>query len=306
MSMADIFLKNVRVKYRHGAIACAALNFSLKPGDRLAVVGDVASGKSTLLKLLAGLVERESGEFSINGKDASCVSVKDRDAMFIQDRLSLFNMRSVEYNLTYPLRIRGEKGAQLKDRAKHAASAIGITVGIETPVYRLSKEDKIKLCYARLFMRSADLYLIDDLYKELSEEGRAELFDRILEWSNEKNKTVVLATENLQDALRFSNRVLLMSYGVQIAEGNVSDISENIPSVWVYKTLFPENELIKARISRYNDSIVLDIGDKQYTLDERLLLDELFVEKNVVAGIADDRILIYDCKSENLIYPIKQ
>lgn len=304
--MAEIFLKNVRVKYRYGALACAAINFSLKPGDRLAVVGSVASGKSTLLKLLTGLVERESGEFSINGIDASSVSVKDRDAMFIQDRLSLFNLRSIEFNLTYPLRIRGEKGSQLKDRAKLAASAVGITAGIETPVYRLSKEDKIKLCYARLFMRAADLYLIDDLYRELSEESREELFGRILEWSKNKDETVVLATENLQDALRFSDRVLLMSYGVQIAEGNISDISENVPSVWVFKTLFPENELITARISRHDGNLILTVGDKKYSLDEKLLLDEIFIDKDVIASVADNKIIIFDSKSENAIYPIKQ
>ncbi len=304
--MADIFLKNVRVKYRYGAVACAALNFSLKSGDKLAVVGSVASGKSTLLKLLAGLVECENGEVSVNGKDASSVSVKDRDALFIQDRLSLFSFRSIEYNLTYPLRIRGEKGARLKDRAKHAAGAVGITADLGTPVYRLGKEDKIKLCYARLFMRSADLYLIDDLYRELSEEARAELFSRILKWSREGNKTVVLATENMQDALLFSDRVLLMSYGVQIAEGNVSDIYENVPSVWAYKMLFPEKELITARISQNDGNLILTACDKQYGLDEKLLLDGIFIDKDVLACVRDNEILIFDNKSENLIYPIKQ
>ena len=304
--MNEIYLKNVRVKYRYGAIACAGLNFNLKKGDQLAVVGSVAAGKSTLLKLLAGVAEHESGVFSINGKDASSVSVKDRDVLFVQDRLSLFNLRSVEYNLTYPLRIRGEKGAQLKEKAILAASAVGITSDIKIPVYRLSKEDKIKLCYARLFMRAADLYLIDDLYRELSEEGREELFRRILEWSNKEDKTVVLATENLDDALRFSDRVLLLSYGVQIAEGRISEISENVPSVWVHKSVFPEKELISAHISNVNEDIVLTVSDKQYTLNKSLLLDEIFIDKDVIASITDDRILIFDSKSENLIYPIKQ
>lgn len=302
--MAEIYLKNVRVKYRYGALACAALNFSLKPGGRLAVVGDVASGKSTLLKLLAGLVERESGEFSINGKDASCVSVKDRDTLFVQDRLSLFNLRSIEYNLTYPLRVRGEKGPALKEKAARAAIAAGIGVGIETPVYKLNKEDKIKLCYARLFMRTADLYLIDDLYRELGEESREELFERILEWANEQDKTVVLATENLQEALLFSSRVLLMSYGVQIAEGNISEISENIPSVWVHKTVFPEKELKSGRISRINESTVLIVGDEKYILDGRLLLDDVFVGKDVIASVSGGKTVIFDCKSESRIYPI--
>lgn len=304
MIMAEIYLKNVRVKYRYGALACAALNFNLKPGDRLAVVGDVASGKSTLLKLLAGLVEREDGEFSINGKDADCISIKDRNVMFIQDRLSLFNFRSIEYNLTYPLRIRGEKGSELKSKAAFASSAVGIGAGIETPVYKLNKDDKIKLCYARLFMRAADLYLIDDLYRELSEEGREELFSHILEWSKKNDKTVVLATENLQEALRFSDRVLLMSYGVQLAEGNISDISENVPSVWVYKTVFPKNELITAHISRINERIVLTADDKQYALDANCLLDDIFIDKDVIASVSDNKILIFDSKSENRIYPI--
>lgn len=303
-SMAVFNLKNVKVKYRYGAIACASLNLTLKSGDKLAAVGDFASGKSTLLKLLAGLADPNDGTFTIDGTEASGVSPKERNAVFVQDRIWLFNLRSAEYNLTYSSKIRGERGAELIERAKAAAERVGFSADLKTPVFRLSKADKIKLCYARLFMRDADIYLVDDLFKELGEEERGRLTEAVFDWAKETDKTVVIATENLNEAKRFTDRVLLMSYGVQVAEGKVSEISENIPSVWAAKMLFPENDIQNGKISEINGKIVLSSGGKDYDLNRELLLDGLFVGKEVSALFCGNTVFIFDIKSENLIYPI--
>lgn len=299
-------LKNVSVKYRYGATACAALNFTLKRGEKLAVIGDLASGKSTLLKLLAGLIEKSDGDFFIDGKIAETVSIKERDAVFVQDRLSLFNFRSVRYNLVYPLIIRGEKTEDINGKAERALQAVGLNVNLEKRVYTLTKTEKIKLCYARLFIRNASIYLIDDLYKELDEQVRSEMFEKICSWANDGDKTVVLATENVEEARKFGNRILILSYGVQKDEGNISDVEENISSVWTMKALFPDIEPFEAEIVRETNNIELISEKINVKLDETLLLDSVFIGKRVLVAECRGKPYIFDKKSENIIYPIKQ
>lgn len=304
--METMELKNVTVKYRYGATACAALNFVLKRGEKLAIVGETASGKSTLLKLISGLVAKNEGEFYIDGKDAETVSVKNRDVLFVQDRLSLFNLRSVRYNLAYPLIIRGEKADEIDAKVISALQYVGLSVNPDKRVYSLTKTEKIKLCYARLFMRSASLYLIDDLYKELEDPDRSELFEKICGWAYNGDKTVVLATENMNDAKKFGNRILMLSYGVQTAEGDISYIEENLTSIWSMKALFPDIEPFEAEIVRNGSDLELVSETMKVMLDETLLLDDVFVGRIVLAAECRGKLFIFDRKSEKVIYPINQ
>ena len=144
-----IKLDGVSKQYLYGARVLFGVDLEVKDGEIVSVLGDEQSGKTTLLKVVAGVTDCE-GQVLIDG---SPIAKKPDDVIMVFDDLAIFDSRSCYYNLAYPLKIRGLDKAAIDVKVKECAKRVGITAILYERAGKASLIDRKRLALARLFAK---------------------------------------------------------------------------------------------------------------------------------------------------------
>lgn len=196
--MNILSLERVSVAYSAAEFCVENINLSLERGKTLVVYGREGSGKTLILRSVAGLEECLFGDIILGGKDLKDIDVKDRDIGFSFDFSSLDKKKTVRQTVEYPMRLRGYDGEQI---AKRVANALGnFSLCGDDRVGSLDGFGKAKLILARLFAIERRLYIVDDIWKDLDGERQNDIID-ILE-RIAVGKSAVVATQDIEIARR--------------------------------------------------------------------------------------------------------
>lgn len=305
--MSILQVNNLTVRYTYGNVAVSNLSFNNDEANLLTVLGGTEAGKTSLLKCLSGLLKQSDGKISLNNKDISFLSVKDRNVCLIYENGRFFENRTVLYNLEYPLRIRKTVNEiRLKEIIK-VIKRVGISEDLlKTKVSNLSSTERIKLSFARALLRIADLYLIDDPLKILTSKERAVLFplaeDLIYELSS--RGLVIYATTEASECSKLGGKIVYLNYGICVQQGSADEI-KNYPASLTALELFNENYLKQTvKICSEDDSIYVDFNGEKIVLDDKKLLSGVFIGKNAEAVrlCGQSGLRLYDVESEQIIY----
>ena len=211
--MANLKLNSVSKIYPSGALALYKANFSLSDSEFIAVVGGEKSGKSTLLRLIAGLEEVTGGEIIVGGKDVTKVDSKERDIAMIFQGNTLYPSLNVLENMAYGLRIRKASQAVVEQRVKAAADMLGLTDILFRKPKMLTASQKQLVAFGRAIVREPKLYLLDDPISGLSPETRAELRSVLINLQMRMKGTFVYATKNVNEAITMATRIVVLRDG---------------------------------------------------------------------------------------------
>ncbi len=201
------------LEYLYGAKAVDNVSLEIGSGEHVALLGSGEAGKTSLLKGIAGLYPASGGSVTIDGKDVTNASIKERDLQFVYDDGGLFKYRTVHYNLTYPLRIRKVPGNDARREAYDAADKFGLGAFEEEYVYRLYETEKVKLALARTSLRNASVVLIDDIFGMLPSCRRECVFLEMLPHITGIESSVLFATDSVKEAFSVGERVAFLRYG---------------------------------------------------------------------------------------------
>lgn len=224
------------LKYFYGEIAVKDISFSLNDGEKIALLSGAEGGKTTVLKAIAGFYPATSGSIFINGKDETASEPKKPDVMFIHQDGGIIKLRTVRFNLSYPLRLRKVAKEVRKKTVEKVAKQIGISPILNDFGYLLQPEYIVKTAYARTLMREASLYLIDDVLSLLPYGTRSDLFySEILPIIKSLKGAIVFATTSIEEAFSVAEKVLVLNYGIVEQIGTYSELSEAPASLFVEK-----------------------------------------------------------------------
>ncbi len=228
-----IFFQDVSFVYPGSDLpALSNLNLNIRPGERVAVVGENGAGKSTLVKLILGLFVPTDGRILVDGVDIREVAPDEwlrRTGVVFQD----YN----RYELTIRENIAcgwmdGESGAVEEAAAKSGADQVAETLsnGLETPLgktYREGTELSIgqwqKLAIARAYMRPAEILVLDEPASALDARAEADVYDHFARIA--RNRTVLLISHRL-GSCRLADRILLLGDGRLVEEGSHRELLE--------------------------------------------------------------------------------
>jgi iron complex transport system ATP-binding protein len=232
-------LKAEQVSYAYSATDRTAPKFTLGPvsleahqRELVAILGPNASGKSTLLKLLAGLLKPLSGRIEIDGEDVSAMDLRTRAqriALVAQESEMLFPLRVWEYVLQgrypYGRRLRFETAEDCL-MAGNALAQVGADALRDRWMDQLSGGEKQRVILARAMAQQPSLLLLDEPTQHLDIGGKVELLRRLRKLADEHRYTVVVVTHELNLAAEFSDRIALMHNGKCLRMGSPAEVYE--------------------------------------------------------------------------------
>jgi ABC-type nitrate/sulfonate/bicarbonate transport system ATPase subunit len=195
----------IRIGYR-GVPILRDFHLQVNTGEFVSIVGPSGCGKSTLLNLIAGLLPREGGRVLVDGVESNGLS--DRFALMPQDDLLLPWMTVMENVCLYG-KVRGGF-KDLRARALHSLSVFGLDGYENRYPHELSGGMRQRAAFLRTALCPAEILLLDEPFASLDVITREELQDWLLQMRQELNRTVVLVTHDIDEAIYLSDRVLVL------------------------------------------------------------------------------------------------
>ena len=223
---SDVRLSVEQASYAYSVTERGAPKFALGPvtfearrREIVAILGPNASGKSTLLKLLAGLCKPLSGFVRVDDKEPSQLDPRERAqriALVQQESALIFPLRVWEYVLQgrypYGRRLRFESKEDCL-MAENALSQVGATELRDRWMEQLSGGEKQRVILARALAQQPSLLLLDEPTQHLDIGGKVELLRGLRRLVDENRYTVVVVTHELNLAAEFSDRIVLLHHG---------------------------------------------------------------------------------------------
>lgn len=211
--MANLKLDTVSKIYPSGALALYKINLELPDSQFIAVVGGEKSGKTSLLRVIAGIEEATEGKILIGDKDVTEVDARERDVAMIFQSDTLYPSINVYENIAFPLKLRKANSTLIEQRVKVVAEMLGLTEVLGRKPKALTTEQKQKTAFARAIAREPRLYLLDDPLNGLSAELKTKLRSVLINLQIRMKGTFVYATKNINEALTMATRILVLRDG---------------------------------------------------------------------------------------------
>lgn len=184
------------------------VNLSVEAQEFITVVGPSGSGKTTLLRAIHGLLAPSAGTISVAGKE---VRKPSRDRGFVFQADSLLPWRSVQDNVGYPLELKGVKRAEARKRAQPLLEMTGLADAGKKYPSQLSGGMRQRVNVARALVSDPDVLLMDEPFAALDAQTREVLQAELLSIWQQRRKTVVFVTHQLDEAVYLADRVVVLS-----------------------------------------------------------------------------------------------
>lgn len=213
MSQTQADLLEVRgLEHSYGANhVIGGLDFSVRAGEFVSIVGPSGAGKTTLLRSLSGLLQPTSGSIVMSGRAVR--DVPEELAMVFQDySRSLFPWMTVGANVDFPLRrVRGLSSAERRERVRESLQSVGLDGTAKKYPWQLSGGMQQRVAIARALAYRPAVLLMDEPFASVDAQTRMDLEDLILRVWQTHPTTVLFVTHDIDESVYLSDRVLVLS-----------------------------------------------------------------------------------------------
>src|SRR6267154_915185 len=223
--MAHVELRNINKKFRRHT-ALSDLSLDVGDGEFFVLLGPTGAGKTTTLRLIAGLDAPDSGSILIEGEDVGQWSAAERDVAIVFQYYSLYPHYTVRENLEFPLKSRHRRisAEEVAARVERAAQTLRIEHLMERKTDRLSGGEMQRVSIGRAIVRQPRVFLMDEplsnLDAKLREILRAELKDLQMKF----RATFLYVTHDQVEAMSMGDKVGVLNHGRIIQVGTPQQI----------------------------------------------------------------------------------
>src|SRR5258705_4294878 len=200
--MANVSLSNVGKTYAGGFEAMKVINFGVGDGKFCVLVGRSVCGKSTLLRMVAGLETISSGEIDIGGRIVNQVEPAERDIAMVFQNYALYPHMTVYNNMAYGLRNRGMKEPEIDTRVQEAARILELGAMLDRKPRQLSGGQRQRVAMGRAIVRQPKVFLFDEPLSNLDAKLRIAMRVEIRKLQRRLKTTSIYVTHDHLDAMK--------------------------------------------------------------------------------------------------------
>ncbi|MGC9085511.1 MAG: energy-coupling factor ABC transporter ATP-binding protein [Thermoproteota archaeon] len=225
--MAKITIEDVSFSYeqdKKNSFVLKDISYSILPGDSVLLLGPNGSGKTTLLKLIMGLLKPTKGKIRIDDIDTSKASVFEiskKVGMIFQNPEKQFFAETVREELSFGLKNRGLREEEIKKEVEEVAKKFGLLEYLDKSPFDLSGGEKRRLSIASIIILDPEVLIVDEPTAGLDFQYRNLMVSIIREFLETENKSLIIATHDVDFGLRVANKAAVINEGKLVWSGDV-------------------------------------------------------------------------------------
>ena len=214
-----IYCKNVQKSFSSKKVL-SGIDFEIKDGEIFGLLGPSGAGKTTLIKILTGQLDFDSGTVTVMNKSvASLTGLDKKNIGIMMDQFGVYERLSCYDNLMIFADIYGVSHSKIKE----VLTRVGLERDAKTPASKLSKGMRARLSLARVFMHSPKLIFLDEPTSGLDPQTMNQIHKLILE-KKKDGCTIFLTTHNMEEAFKLCDNVALLNEGTIVEKGNPEEV----------------------------------------------------------------------------------
>ena len=232
--MSHVVLQNVTKRFRT-VTALSAVSFEVQDGEFFVLLGPTGAGKTTTLRVIAGLEKQNEGTVSFDGESIDQLTPADRDVAFVFQQYSLYPTMTVYDNLAFPLRapVRKVPENEIKQRVQEAAEILRIQHLLERKTARLSGGEMQRVAIGRAIVRQPRVFLMDEPLSNLDAKLREALRVELKHLQKTMGSTILFVTHDQIEALTMADRIAVLNEGRIVQQGMPTDIYDRPATTFV-------------------------------------------------------------------------
>ena len=207
-------VSNVYLKYTKEYNTLNNINLNVEDGEHVILFGEKESGKSSLIRVIAGLEKVTSGDVIIKNVDVKKINFKTDISMGYLSTLGAFlGRKTVTQNLEYVLKIRKYDKEQINSKVNGVILSYGLEGLKDRKLKDLSPFDRIKVAIARLSLRKIDFLIVDDIFENFADSDAQKLATMINNIIDQNDCSSIVALSNEKLLKSFKGRVVRLKFG---------------------------------------------------------------------------------------------
>jgi len=245
------------VSKRFGNVnAVRNVSFSVKDGELMALLGPSGGGKTTVLRMIAGLEMPTAGDVFIRGQRVNDLSVQQRNIGFVFQNYALFKNMNVLKNIAFGLKIKKWKPADSQARIAELLKLFGLE-GLEKRYpHQLSGGQRQRVAIARALAPKPSVLLLDEPFGAVDAKIRQELREWLVTLHHDLNVTTIFVTHDQEEAMEVANRIVIFSGGILEQVGAPREVYEQPANEFVARFIGVMNVLeleVRDGLARINE-----------------------------------------------------
>ena len=214
-------------KYSGREMYLKDISLELESGSRNVLLGRTLAGKTTLLRIMAGLDRPTRGRVLIDGRDVTGLSVRKRNVAMVYQQFVNYPSLSVYNNIASPLKLRGTSAREIDRRVRETAEMLGIQDFLDRLPVELSGGQQQRTAIARALVKDAQLLLMDEPLVNLDYKLREKLREELQTIFTQRQATVVYTTTEPGEALMLGGKIVVIDEGRVLQNGPTSQVYHN-------------------------------------------------------------------------------
>ena len=283
--MADLHLKNL-VKRFGDVTVVQQLDLAVAAGEFVVLLGESGCGKSTTLRMVAGLEEVTEGQILIGGKDVTHAHPMARDIAMVFQNYALYPHMDVAQNMSFALRLAGRAQADIDARVATAAKVLNIEHLLARKPKELSGGQRQRVAIGRAIVREPQVFLFDEPLSNLDAKLRGHMRAELALLHERLGKTTLYVTHDQVEAMTLANRIVIFDKGRIQQVGSPSEVFNRPTNLFVAGFIgTPTMNFFKARLASEAGQLVLRGAGFVLPVPSWLPAQALNPEQALVVGI---------------------
>ena len=222
------------------------ISLQVADGEIVSILGPSGCGKTTLLNLILGIVDADSGRICYDGQDLTRTPMEKRGFNIVFQDYALFPNLNVYQNITYGLK--NKPGISSKEEVEELIHLLGLEDHLNKRVDQLSGGQKQRVALARTMVMKPRILLLDEPLSALDGVIKESIKDRIKTIAREYHLTTIIVTHDPEEALTLSDRVLIIDQGTIAQYGRPAEIIQKPENDFVRKFILNQLEIKRNNI----------------------------------------------------------
>lgn len=289
--MSSVILKDVKKVYDKNLVI-NNINLEIKDKEFVVLVGASGCGKSTILRMIAGLEEITDGEIFIGDKKVNDIHPKDRDIAFVFQSYALYPHMTVRENIAFGLKMRKVDKKTIDAKIEEVAKILDLTDYLDRKPKQLSGGQRQRVALGRAIVRNPKVFLMDEPLSNLDAKLRSQMRSEIKKLHERLQTTFIYVTHDQTEALTMGDRIVVLDKGVIQQVDRPEEIYNNPANTFVAGFIgSPQMNFINGEDIGLDANIIYGIRPEKMVCDGNI---KKMVNVDIVELLGSEKIAYFN------------